>query len=205
MKNAILAFGVLGLSACASQTVNYSPSPSVKVDTEKTVAQDLDTTWSTLVSNLSKSFFVINTIEKDSRIINVTFSANNPEKYIDCGTGTSTVNGQTTYITVAQSSTYPSVYQQGIYQYVGKSIKTTSLEGRFNVFLEEISPEKTKVSANARYIFSGQIQRFTNQNQMYENNSSDLTFQSTQAGTSEGVTCSSLGKLEKDILDAAVK
>jgi len=205
MKNVLLVFGVLGLSACASQTVNYSLPSSGKVETEKTVAQDLDTTWSTLVSNLSKSFFVINTIEKDSRIINVSFSSNNPEEYIDCGTATSTVNGQTTYLNVAQSSTYPTVYQQGIYQYVGRSVKSTSLEGRFNVFVEELSPEKTKISANARYIFSGQIQRFTNQNQMYENKSGNLTFQSTQAGTSEGVTCSSLGKLEKAVLDAAVK
>lgn len=42
------------------------------------------------MKQLAKSFFVVNNIEKESRLINVSFSTETPEKYINCGRTTRT-------------------------------------------------------------------------------------------------------------------
>src|SRR3546814_8710634 len=51
----------------------------------RTVNAGFEETWDRLVRNLSSEFFVINNIEKASRIINVSFQTDAPERYVDCG------------------------------------------------------------------------------------------------------------------------
>ena len=46
---------------------------------------DFDSAWQHLVESLTKSFFVINNIEKASGLINVSFTSDTPEKWVTGG------------------------------------------------------------------------------------------------------------------------
>jgi hypothetical protein len=79
---------VIMVSGCATQGVNsykYTQPTSYQIKNEIVVNKPYSQLWDEMVKEISKSFFVINNIDKQSRIINLSFSTNNPEMYIDCG------------------------------------------------------------------------------------------------------------------------
>src|SRR5690349_12455540 len=77
------------LSACATpgtSTFKYTePAPNAAINNEKIVSKPFSDTWDILVRELAKSFFVINNIDKASRIINLSFSTQQPKEYVNCG------------------------------------------------------------------------------------------------------------------------
>jgi hypothetical protein len=81
-----LPFFIL-ISGCATKQVaaRYVPGPQTTVQNEVIVREPFSKVWDTLVRELAKSFFVINNIEKESRIINVSFFTQTPQDYADCG------------------------------------------------------------------------------------------------------------------------
>jgi hypothetical protein len=215
------------LAGCASpgmSTRQYQPPEPNKIENEKKVAKSFDETWDVLVAGLTKSVYVINNIDKASRIINFSFSSDAPELYLNCGTSYRNYSrGKEN-----QSYTYPTAGSV-VYKY-GDAIgnrkqfprtvvarRKTSLGGRANVYVAPI-PDGTTLSVNARYILqvnatgvytvenvygtpmqTGQIQPFSqtwtlNTNQEFHGD----------AGTPEEpqpITCYATGKLERDILD----
>ena len=91
--------GVLALlflvGGCAgSSTYHYTPPTSlITPHNEVTIDEPFDVVWDRMVKNLSADFFVINNIEKISRLMNVSFSTTSPGKYIDCGRSRRTYTG----------------------------------------------------------------------------------------------------------------
>ena len=84
---------VVVISGCATQGVNsmkYTEPEMVKINNEITVDKPYSVVWDSLVKQISKSFYMINNIDKESRIINISFTVNNPENYVDCGKTTRT-------------------------------------------------------------------------------------------------------------------
>jgi len=89
-STSILVGLVIGVAAsgCATQgksTTTYLKPTISEVKNEIDVTKSYAQVWDVLVKQLSKSFYVINNIDKESRIINVSFSTNSPAEYIDCG------------------------------------------------------------------------------------------------------------------------
>src|SRR5438309_2271374 len=83
-----LILAALGASACATagtQTRSLTPAPSQHVANEARVAGSSDVIWDRLVAQLSRGFYVINNIDKASRLINVSFYSDSPAEYVDCG------------------------------------------------------------------------------------------------------------------------
>src|SRR3972149_6139198 len=68
-----------------TNTEKYIDNSPIQVSNEIVVSRPQSEVWDILVKELSKSFYVINNIDKESRIIKVSFSSNNPSEYIDCG------------------------------------------------------------------------------------------------------------------------
>lgn len=66
-----------------------SPTQTVFQNTA-IVNSPFEDTWDRLIKNLSREFFVINNVEKVSRIINVSFYTDTPGDLIDCGMTTRT-------------------------------------------------------------------------------------------------------------------
>lgn len=59
------------LSGCATSTVSYAPPSESNIQNSKQVNQPFDALWDQLIKKLSSDFFVINNIDKNSRLINL--------------------------------------------------------------------------------------------------------------------------------------
>ncbi len=84
----LLALLVLG--ACATSGASYRQPATYNIETERMLDTPFADVWDMYVAKLSESFFVINNISKDSRLINVSFSVDRPSEFVDCGHATRT-------------------------------------------------------------------------------------------------------------------
>ncbi len=219
------AIGASILSGCATQgtsTADYNPGTASKVTNEKAVNRPQNVVWDELVRELSKSFFVINNIERESRIINVSFNSNSPEQYVDCGrtqrTYTEGDKRESYNYAVAERSTYKVAGQKQpnpSFKNYAVITRETSLDGRANIYVapDPSNPARTIVSVNTRYILSvktrgdgfiensyGQV---VNRSPVPEQAQS-IIFNTNQPGSLAAgqatIVCAGLGKLEADVL-----
>lgn len=162
---------LLALSGCAIQgknTMQYTPPTFTQVKNEMLVSQPYTVVWDKLVKGLSKSFFVINNIDRESRIINLSFSTDNPRDYINCGRNLRTytqgskvetydyeVAGTTTFKVATERQPHPA------FAYYYLVTRQTSLEGRSNIYVapDENDNNKTLVTVNTRYVFTARIKQ----------------------------------------------
>jgi hypothetical protein len=221
---ALSAAVAAGCATPGTSNIGYLPPENpTKMSNEVVVDKPFESVWDALVRDLAKSFYVINNIEKQSRLINVSFSTDAPETYVDCGTTTRTYargdENQTYKYNVASSFTYKVAARTGnLNQFpVTRNIsRRTVLEGRANIY---VAPEGqgTRVSVNARYILSVNTQGVYTVENVYgtpiergalPQRTFTATFNTNQPTTVDWgtpgqpmqVTCHSRGRLEHDIL-----
>ena len=170
MRSFIFAiFIVFAVGGCATQGVNsfnYTPSKEYPADNEKTIARPQSVVWDELVRELSKSFYVINNIERESRIINVSFTSNSPSDYVDCGRTRRTytqgdktetfdyaVAERTTFKFAGNTQPHPSMFSYAVVT------RTPTLDGRSNIYVapDPKNSGNTVVSINTRYIVTTRI------------------------------------------------
>lgn len=230
LTSLVVAIAALSLHGCATpakSTVDYSPPEPIVVPNELTVDDKFDEVWDRLVGRLAKGFFVVNNIEKESRLINVSFATTDPEDYIDCGETFRTFtqykkNSASVNYRVAEDSSFKwgggmdASGMNAIVHYVDRS---TSLEGRINIY---VAPKEngTNVSVNVRYILTIRLSGTTNtehstgrviQSQPLQAPQPDtVSFNTNQPVKSadelaaDEMACVSKGVLEQQILDMAV-
>jgi hypothetical protein len=210
-----LVFLLTGCATPTSSTFDYKESQPIPVANEIIVDRPFEDVWDTLIGNLAKSFFVVNNIEKESRLINVDFGTDMPEEYVECGTATRTFKSKEDEVTFSYPVAADSSYLRGEgnatpHYWVGAVDRHTDLQGKTNVY---VAPEgsNTRVSVNSRYVLSvkttGQA-KFINGlfgtvqgSRIIEPTSAKVSFNTNLPGTSDGVLCYSKGVLEKQILD----
>jgi hypothetical protein len=215
------------LSGCATQGVNsfkYLERSPTRVDNEITISKPQPQVWDGLVKELSKSFFVINNIDKESRLINLSFSSNSATDYVECGQthrvyqqGSKKevfdydVAGPATFKFAAPRQEHNAFVNYAIMQ------RQTSVEGRTNIYLapNEKDSSTTIMTVNTRYILTiktrGQAYAEHLNGNIYPREhipeqTFTIMFNTNQPGQASGaaadmITCFSKGKLEKDILD----
>lgn len=219
------------LAACASpgtsSTKYQSPAEVKTIPTERVVNKPFSDVWDILVRDLAKSFFVINNIDKASRIVNVSFSSSQPSEYVDCGQSTRTFEYNEEFkkyeYLVANSSTFKVAGSWGPYNNlptVSHISRRTSLEGRANIYVAPKEDSVTLVTANVRYILSmihsgtmelsnayGNVVQHQN---LPEKVYTPISFNTNQTGegeivppSTERVLCRSKGILEAQLLDMA--
>ena len=167
-RGALLAL-LVGTSAlatgCASlgtSTMTYRAPDPVPVENEIDVERPAGETWDRVVQGLSKSFFVINNIDKESRLINVSFSTTRPQEYITGGSvrrefkEDAEAAVEVTEYDPAASSSYSLAGKWGTNQNLPSTMmmsRKCSLEGRVNIFL---APREagTRITVNVRYVLS---------------------------------------------------
>ena len=223
MNNKILiCFAVvLFLSGCiapAKVALDYTPPVQKEIKNEIGVTAGFEATWSKLIRGMSKSFYVINNIDKESRLINISFSTSkNISDYVDCGTSDrrfslGRISKNTTYQVAGKSEyLYPST-AGGHYYF--KVFRHPSLEGRSNIY---VAPDGngTRISVNTRYIWAVSS---WNEGYFYdalEGSTRKLVISKRKGGTSSPISfntnsvggdgsdtsCVSTGKFESEILD----
>ncbi|WP_137917946.1 hypothetical protein [Hydrogenophaga sp. 2FB] len=225
MKVTLLA-SLLLIGGCATQgtsTHHYSESVKRKIANETTVDGAYSAVWDVLVRDLAKSFYVINNIDKESRIINVSFTSTDADDYVDCGRTQRTfaegerverydyaVASKSTFKVAAQRQEHPAFSNYAVI------VREPILEGRANIYVAPVPGDvaRTTISVNTRYILnirvrgegfakhiSGNIQsrgRLPEETSTYTFNTGGSS--SKDAGNGVTVTCSSRGKLESEIL-----
>lgn len=226
----LICFMVLnGCAKPAHSTFNYHKPDNIKADNEVHIDEEFEIVWDRLVKNLSESFYVINNIEKASRLINVSFSTDNPLEYADCGSSSRTfqhgAERKKYYYNVAESCNYKAAgnpYMVGFHSYpvIFYVHRETDLEGRINIYVAPHQGGGTDVSVNTRYIMTSKVDGYgtvTNQyNQVIRRedvppSSQDCSFNTNKQGKavwgdadqSETVYCSAKGTLEGEILSFA--
>ena len=199
------------LVGCASTESTYTPPASSGLQTERTLDSNFEDVWDRYVANLSKSFFVINNISKESRIINISFSTNEPGEFVDCGKTTRVtthpaIGEQTFHYDTANDSSYL-LGVKGTNN-LWRVNRATRLTGRANIY---IAPQNqgTLIRANAKYVWTVNVSGTLNVGGSFSNNTT-LDFSSQQEGTktatlsegkSEKLICRSRGTLERRLLN----
>lgn len=214
----VLAVFLAGCATPGTSNIDYHPPRTVGAfKNEISVAEPFDAVWDRLVGRLATGFFVINNIDKASRLINVSFSSESPERYVDCGQSTREFafnREQKTYAyQVAADSRYKATATWGPYNNlpsVAEISRDTSLEGRLNVYVAPASLDGTKISVNVKYIiristsgtgtaynaFGAPAQQFS-----VPASSSEIGFTTMESATKDSITCRATGELERTILE----
>lgn len=210
-------FWLLGLivlleSGCAAQqSYDHSEPRWQEVGNHRTVDAPFDQTWDKLVKSLSADFFSINNIEKASRIINVSFSTQNPQEFVDCGftrrSYTSPTGRQESFAYKSEDdSQYKTADDSGRPFLI---TRRTKLSGRINIYVAP-ADDKTEISVNARYVLDIKItyQAMNNYEKIVGapfTENAVVNFDTKKPSRTEGNRpgCTSRGKLEERILRAA--
>lgn len=204
-KKIILAIPFV-LTGCATSSINYIPPHEVTIINQIHIDDDFDRVWNRLVKNLASDFFVINNIEKSSRIINVSFSTTKPIEYVSCGESVrqfSNARGKKTYqYDPAESATYSFTNDNG---HMFNAIRNSKLNGRTNIY---VAPDGngTTLSVNTKYIIDVNIKYYNGSSQYAGDDSFTFDF-STKTKYDDllngGVVCSATGSLEQRIISYA--
>jgi hypothetical protein len=220
MKIAIAALAAaIVLAGCqASSTTNRVAPSSAEIKNTTVVAEPFEVVWDRMIRKLSSDFFVINNVEKASRIMNVSFSASDPREFIDCGTTRRTFNGGTAgeqvynYDSAAPSYVFRTAYNNAPFEINRRN----SLEGRANIYA---APKDggTEIVVNARYIVTTNT-TVTALHPIYLNPQGSQTLAPdtfsfdtakpitlpAQSENDAPLTCRAKGTLEQRVLDAAM-
>ena len=150
----VILISAVALSGCAGKLEYARPtSQAASTSNSKIIEKPRDAVWNSGVPELGKRFFVINNLDKSSGLINVSYNGD-PEKYIDCGRINSYVknaHGERTYdFPGAKAQQHFEVMNPGVGLFAVD--RRMALDGRVNLVFEEIDSNKTRVTANTRYV-----------------------------------------------------
>ena len=138
---AVVTMGSL-LIGCAVSNTYIPPTP---IDSTEpyvvTVDKSFDETWTALIDHVSGSFFAVETYEKASGFITLSFGVSKPEQFIDCG--------EIDYRSHNKAENFTGPYAA----FWAMRHPRVRLSGAMNIRVKSLAEEKTLVRVNARYIF----------------------------------------------------
>ena len=147
------------LTSCASNKTRQLDPTSREFGTEITYEANRDEFWNDYIKALAASDFIVDSIDDESGVIVVSFAAEKPSQYIDCGS----VNVQSTHPTEGEETFYFQLADDAAYRFgVGltntmwKIRRDTNLTGTANVL---IAPRgnQTDLRVNAQYEWSANV------------------------------------------------
>lgn len=223
MRLVILVFLSVFLSGCAGRFVasidQLSPPNNLKPNQVEKINKSFEAVWNDLVRQMSGRFFVINNIDKESRIINASFYLDGDiSEYVDCGESEARLtdaNGASHVqrFSYARPSEMKVASWLDLAWGVGFVVRTTkpSMEGRFNVYVAPIDGTKqSEIRVSARYVLSIRMEhRITQPTEsgvrgfgLKRVNTEIVSFSSGGRSNHE-IECSSTGALEREIVKLA--
>jgi hypothetical protein len=199
----LLGVTVVGLlmSGCATSSLDYRPPSTNPVSNTKQVGAPFDQAWDSLVRQLSSDFFVINNIDKNSRLINLSFTSNKPSEFVDCGVSSRTFENargkQTVVYSTADSAAFAIVNDKSIAFNIERK---TKLDGRVNIYVAP-SGSGTSVAVNTKYVVNVQSIATGFDGAPGGRGDNVFDFSTKQGFSSAEVSCYAKGTLENRILE----
>jgi hypothetical protein len=210
MKKLVFASLILCIlaSGCAGRFEYRPPNSIAPQKNSIEINKSKNEVWKIIVPAIGKNFFVINNLDKESGIINISYSGD-PEKYVDCGYIESyekNAQGERTYYFPAASANQS--YEIMDMKHSGSLFiinRKMNLEGRMNLIMEEIAPNKTIVTANTKYVLtkSGTVRNVQGASKSFYDTISFNTNQGARfpgSGSHSGTFCQANGNFEKEVL-----
>jgi hypothetical protein len=196
-----ISFSII-LIGCATGKFTYIPSSQTAfVKNSIDVEKSRDSTWEQLIAGLSSGHFVINTMDKQSGFINLSYTGD-PEKYVEGGELSYTITnlrGERNYRFPASRAhtQYETTLKRNLYSFQ----RQLNLEASIDVLLFELSPTRTRLTVNTIYILSLKKTGYTSAGQPVITYQETIAFNSGLSTTSKaGVEYRSNGKFEQSIL-----
>lgn len=199
---AVLAAAGIALTGCATSTASYSPPSVPKIENSKVVNKPFEVVWDGLVKNLSSDFFVINNIDKNSRLINLSFTSQTPSEYVDCGVTTRVFNNvrgeQRVVYKTADGAFFNEANDIG---HVFAVRRATRLEGRSNIY---VAPEGdgTNVTVNTKYVVNINVSVTAPDGRPAGGDNHIVDLSTKQPYDNGSLKCAATGNIESRILDA---
>lgn len=190
MKKLLLMMLVFSIYSCASY--NYlAPAQYDDIQLSKVINKDFDDTWSSIIDYSSTSFFGIDTFEKSSGLITLTFGTQNPELYADCGD--------------FSASYWTGILDEGQVTFEGNYMEWiarngANLSGRMNITAKSLNEQETQIRVNAGYLITYPTEQGTHTWNFSTGGGNTSMFMSQ--GRRVERTCVSTGVAEKLILEA---
>jgi hypothetical protein len=134
------------LAGCATVSSSYTPpKPYDAPNRTIVINQSKDDVWASVVQALGENFFVINNLDKESGLINVSYNTDT-EKYCDCGR----IHAEYHY---TQKEVFDFPAAQKVQEYKSKLPngrhtiirRNMTLEGRMNILIAEEMPPRGSV------------------------------------------------------------
>lgn len=206
----ILAVSLLaGCAGIGTGSHQYKEPPSYRTTNQKTVVGSFDAVWKRAIPEIGKNFFVINNLDKESGVINLSYSGD-PSKYVDCGELTasaSDLRGKRSYtINIAdEASNYEITYNT----LISAVERRMNLDGRINLIFQSQGKNSTLVTANVKYVVQQKLQVSSQTPSSYNiprQDSASIGFNTGGGDTFPladdmlTVTCKATGALEKELL-----
>lgn len=204
-KSVLVSCLVLVVAGCSSGKFTYiQPEKNYKTNNLIRIDKPRSEVWKKILPPLRSSVFIINNLDKNSGVINISYSGN-PEKYVDCGIIDSYVNdaqGERTYNFPASSE-----YQE--YETIGDDDnlylmeRKMNLEGRIKITVQEVSPDSTFVAVNSKYVVTKKL-LISNPEGEGGNLSDRVSFPTNGSASFLGskTICYATGALEKEVLNS---
>lgn len=191
----LLALSIF-LTGCISSKSIYKPplQENSQNNYSKIFNKSYDETWDALINYSASTFFGIDNFEKQSGLLTLSFGASNPQDYITGGYWkTDVVYGVNELHFEGDYVEYLAKYQNG------------SLVGKMNIVVKKIDDNHTKVTVNARYVFSTNIvdangRNFSNSWSFNTGGCSEIVVSNASKGTQPTRTLCPTYKAENAIL-----
>ncbi|MGB2690276.1 MAG: hypothetical protein WBC36_14935 [Desulfobacterales bacterium] len=192
--------------SCVSGKVSYiAPQGLQSTNNSVVLKESKDKVWMKLIDGIGESFFVINNIEKDSGLINISYS-DDPCRFISCGTLNSNVlnaQGKRKY-------NFPACIEYKEYEEFNKGNlfiirRRITLDGRASIIVQKRN-NGTLVKVNVRYVVIKDAKNYDPSWRFIRTELSSIIFNSN-GGESfpNGMKCYANGQFEKMILDIVNK
>lgn len=202
MLKTIAPITLILLVGCTSY-VHKKPE-EVTITNEKTLNQPINKVWSALFNQLYNESFTVNSIDKTTHTIVVSFKTDRPVNYIDCGIV------KTNYRT-SDKVNHPYMYNYAdstsyLHDHNGKPYKadvTSNLEAKITA---KVSPEGNTNSTATINVDYKLIRKTTSTDETDKTSSFTkqevFDFTSTKPYKSEKISCTSTGAIEHNLLDS---
>lgn len=209
MKSYLFLLAVCVLfSGCAKNITNYTP-PQLPTETEQffivEVDRPVEEVWDAAMQYAADTFFVLDNIFRDSYLINLSYSVDNPAEYIDCGSGEIGCfwgTDKISYVKVADRS-YEFNRTDGNNLFLCRS--NNRLEGRLNILMIP-DGASTTIKVKARYIFTNETRcNCTWGSAMPYSEDNSATFDTGSNGSTGNVTCYPKYTLESQVIDGILE
>ena len=149
MKKQLYYFSFLIMSiiffGCISSKSIYKPplrDNSIN-NYSKIFNKTFDETWDALINYSASTFFGIDNFEKQSGLLTLSFGASNPQDYITGG------HWKTDVVYGVNELHFEGDYVEYLAKYMNGN-----LVGKMNIVVKKVDDNHTKVTVNARYVFT---------------------------------------------------